>query len=584
MRKTIMKRAFFNIALAAFAAVPFSIRAEEAAPPAAPAALPVDELFKQLMALKPEELAKKFEGLKGEAAKMTEDAKGLRAQADALEAKAADLAKRIQVLEELVKALPAAPVAAAPEMKKEEKEMAAAPAAPEMEKKEEKKEEPKMEDAKPKINFADNVAPIFMAKCGSCHNQDKAKGDFAVDSFERVMQGGGSGAVVVAGDPKASRLYRLLTHEEEPKMPMGGSKLDDASLDLVKQWIEQGALKDKNSKPVAMKAPAPSTEMAAAPVVPIGNSPMPIKQEGVKVTKVEGPLAIKAVASSPGAPLVAVSGYKQILLYHAETLELLRALEFPEGMAECIKFSPNGTLIVAAGGEAGKIGLAAVYDVQSGDRLGEFGKTFDNMLACDISLDHTQVAVGGPNKKVKVFNTVDGELQYEITKHTDWIQSVAFSPDGWFLATGDRSGGVYVWQAETGRDVHNLRGHTGAVNSMDFRPDSQALATAGADGQIYVWEMQDGNNIKKWGAHGSGVLSLKYARDGRIVSSGVDQITNVWDANGGKTATFPAAGDWVYAACFAAQDSRVLAGSWQGQIKVWEIAGTKELGSFSVMP
>ncbi|MBI1785063.1 hypothetical protein HYR69_07950 [Candidatus Sumerlaeota bacterium] len=589
-----MKRILICLSIAALGIARLA-RAEDA-PAAAPApAQPsLDQLLQQLMTFKPEELKAKFDGLKGEAAKMQEDAKGLRAQADALEAKAADLLKRIQVLEELVKALPALPAAAPAkpeekkaaeakpeEMKAEEKKMAAAPAAPPAA--EAKMEEKK--DDKPKITYADNVAPILMAKCASCHNQDKAKSDLAIDTYERVMQGGGSGADIVAGDPQGSRLYRLITHQEEPKMPMGGSKLDDASLDIIKQWIEQGALKDKNAKKTVKAAASAATMAAAAlPAVPAGQSPMPVKQEGAKPAPLHGPLAIKAVASSPGAPLVAVSGYRQILLYHAETLELLRTLDFPEGIAESIKFSPNGALLIAAGGEAGKIGLAAVYDVQTGDRVGEYGKTFDTVLTADISLDQTQVAVGGTNKKVKVFSTADGQMQYEITKHTDWVQAVAFSPDGWFLATGDRAGGLYVWQAETGRDVHTLRGHTGAVNTVDFRHDSQALASAGADGQIYLWEMNEGKNVKKWGAHGPGVLSIKFARDGRLVSSGADQVTILWNGDGGRVAAFPAVGDWAYSACFAAQDSRVLAGSWKGEVKVWEVAGTKELGTLKLMP
>ncbi len=577
--------------------------ADAPAPAPAPAAAPatqlsLDQLFQQLLAVKPEELKKKFDELKAQAVKMQEDAKGLRGQADGLDAKAKDLLSRIALLEQLAAASPAisASAPAAP-AKPEEKKMAdakpaapaAAPAAPA--KPPAKPEEKKIADAKmapadnkPKITYADNVQAIFMAKCASCHNQDKAKGGLTLDSFEKAMEGGGSGAVIVAGDPQGSRLYRLVTHQEEPKMPMGSAKLDDATLEVIKQWIEQGALKDKNSKPKTASAMKPEPVKTAQAVVIQGEIPMPVKEDKVQLTPLNGPLAIKAVASSPVAPVVAVSGYRQVLLYNAETLELLRALPFPEGEAECIKFSPNGSLVVVAGGEAGKIGLAVVYDVKSGKRLGDFGKTFDTVFAADISLDHTQVAVGGTNKKVKVFSTTDGKMQYEITKHTDFIQSVAFSPDGWFLATGDRSGGLYVWLAENGRDVHTLRGHTGSVNALDFHPDSNTLASAGADGTIRLWEMGEGKQTKNWNAHPPGVLSVRYARDGRLVSSGVDKTTMIWKPDGSKLAGLPALGDWAYAACFAAQDSRVVAGSWLGEVKVWEVAGAKELGALKITP
>src|SRR5688572_20127021 len=74
-------------------------------------------------------------------------------------------------------------------------------------------------DDKPKVNYKDHVAGIFQAKCNACHNGDKKKGGLALDSFTGVMQGGGSGAVVEPGDPDNSRLFLLVSHQEEPKMP-----------------------------------------------------------------------------------------------------------------------------------------------------------------------------------------------------------------------------------------------------------------------------------------------------------------------------------------------------------------------------
>ena len=52
--------------------------------------------------------------------------------------------------------------------------------------------------------------------------------------------------------------------------------------------------------------------------------------------------ALTALASSPWAPLVAVGGQKQVLLYHSDTLELLGVLPFPEGVPHVLKFSRNG--------------------------------------------------------------------------------------------------------------------------------------------------------------------------------------------------------------------------------------------------
>src|SRR5260370_3225641 len=59
--------------------------------------------------------------------------------------------------------------------------------------------------------------------------------------------------------------------------------------------------------------------------------------------------AVTALASSPWAPLMAVAGQRQVLLYHSDTLELLGVLPFPEGVPYVLKFSRNGSPLLAGG-------------------------------------------------------------------------------------------------------------------------------------------------------------------------------------------------------------------------------------------
>src|SRR5206468_9874745 len=97
--------------------------------------------------------------------------------------------------------------------------------------------------------------------------------------------------------------------------------------------------------------------------------------------------AITALASSPWAPLVAVGGPKQVLLYHADTLDLLGVLPFPEGVPQVLKFSRNGSLLLAGGGRGGKSGRVVVWGVKTGERVFEVGEELDAVLAADISAD-----------------------------------------------------------------------------------------------------------------------------------------------------------------------------------------------------
>src|SRR5207247_10736197 len=100
--------------------------------------------------------------------------------------------------------------------------------------------------------------------------------------------------------------------------------------------------------------------------------------------------ALTGLASSPWAPLIALAGQKQVLLYQSETLELLGILPFTEGQPADLKFSRSGALLLAGGGHGGKSGRILVWDVITGERLMTLGEEYDTVLAADMRPDQTQ--------------------------------------------------------------------------------------------------------------------------------------------------------------------------------------------------
>src|SRR4029079_3364520 len=97
---------------------------------------------------------------------------------------------------------------------------------------------------------------------------------------------------------------------------------------------------------------------------PSGPPPMPPANLRLEpVVKAQRDTAVTAVARSAGPPLFAVSGQKQVLLYHSDTLDLLGVLPFPEGTVNVLKFSRNGSLLMTRGGRAG----TSVHDSRVSD-------------------------------------------------------------------------------------------------------------------------------------------------------------------------------------------------------------------------
>ena len=439
--------------------------------------------------------------------------------------------------------------------------------------------------AEDKINFEDHVKPILRDKCLTCHNTNKKSSDLDLSSYSSMMQGGASGASVQPGDSGASYMYSLMSHQSEPFMPPNADKLPDETLEIVRKWIEGGAPETASSKVMLPKKNNAALSVnVSAGARPEGPAPMPDVLNLEPVVHTTATTAVSAIATNPWSKLVAVAGQKQVVLYHSESMEPLGVLPFPEGLARVLKFSRNGGLLLAGGGRGASKGLCVVWDVKTGERVMTVGDELDEVLAADISADQTLVALGGPQKVVRVYSTATGELAYECKKHTDWIYSLEFSPDGVLLGTADRSGGLLVWEAHTGREYLTLTGHTGAVHSVSWRIDGNVLASASEDTTIRLWEMENGGQIKSWGAHGGGVFSVEFCRDGRLVSSGRDRIAKLWDQNGGALLSFEAFNDLALEATHCDETNRVIAGDYTGEIRVWNGADGTRIGQLSTNP
>jgi hypothetical protein len=437
-----------------------------------------------------------------------------------------------------------------------------------------------------KPTYDEDIVAVFKQHCTNCHGNDKQKSDLNLATFAALQKGGSSGAVVVPGNPDKSRLYKLAAHLEEPKMPSEKTKIPDAQLALLKLWIEQGARENPSGK---VSIPAKTVDIGLKSIVkgrPTGPPPMPafgkLKLDPVVQARRAG--AVLALATSPWAPLAAIGGQKQVILYNTDTAQIVGILPFTHGQINSIKFSRNAQFVLVAGGRGGQSGKAVLYKIETGEKVTEVGIESDAILAADISADQTQIAVGSPSKLIRIYSTTDGSVIREIKKHTDWITAVEYSPDGVLLATGDRNGGLFIWEAFTGREYFSLRGHTAMITDVSWRDDSNMLASSSEDTTIKLWEMENGGNVKSWGAHGGGAASVRFTHDGKLASTGRDKVTKLWDQNGAAQKAFDAFPDLGLKVAVTHDNGKVIAGDWSGVVKEWNAADAKVLAVLDANP
>jgi len=96
------------------------------------------------------------------------------------------------------------------------------------------------------LTYQTDIKPILDQYCVECHKaggQGTEKSGLLLDTYAATMRGTNFGPVVIAGQSINSTLYRLVSGKADPslRMPHQQAPLDEATVNTIKDWIDQGA-------------------------------------------------------------------------------------------------------------------------------------------------------------------------------------------------------------------------------------------------------------------------------------------------------------------------------------------------------
>jgi dipeptidyl aminopeptidase/acylaminoacyl peptidase len=200
----------------------------------------------------------------------------------------------------------------------------------------------------------------------------------------------------------------------------------------------------------------------------------------------------------------------------------------------------------------------------------------------------TGAAVGDAKKgtyghDVCVWDSATGRNLMTYRDHTDWITSVAYSPDGTQVASCSRDGTVRVLDAESGRAVHILHGHDGPVFAIAFNPAGKQLASIGNDGFVKVWNLITGQEAFPLQDPKHGGWRVAYSSDGTRLAAGGWGKATIWDTETGKyLLTLKGPSDLFGALAFSPDGHRLATSADDSKVRLWDISSGQEV--FSLQP
>jgi WD40 repeat protein/uncharacterized caspase-like protein len=295
---------------------------------------------------------------------------------------------------------------------------------------------------------------------------------------------------------------------------------------------------------------------------------------GVELRTLKGDSGVLSIAfSADGKILVSGNRDKPIKLWDVSTGVELRSLEghsgfVPSVAVDSVAFSPDGKILVSGSRD----NTVSLWDVPTGTELRSLKG--HGVISVAFCADGKTIASGNDDGTVQLWDLTTGTELRTFKGHSDYVHSVAFSPDGKTLASGGgQDQTVKLWDVSTGTELQTLKAHAWPVYSVAFSTDGKTLASG--SWAVKLWDVSTGTELHTLKAHGWPVYSVAFSTDGKTLASGSDHI-KLWDVSTGiELRTLEG---WSVGSVAFSTDGKTVASCSAGDtVNLWDVSTGAEL-------
>jgi len=249
-----------------------------------------------------------------------------------------------------------------------------------------------------------------------------------------------------------------------------------------------------------------------------------------------------------------------------------------------VAFSADGNSVFTSSEDQN----AYQWDLTTGTQINQ-ASDYNSIPSISVSKDGKFLATV-TDRKATIWDVSTYERIRPPSRHPNWVNSVAFSPDGKYYVTGGDDSIVRIWDTETGEMKRALVGHSGIIHSVAYSPDGTMVLTASEDGTARLWHADLTNTPRILYGHADTVNDVAVSPDGKTIATGSwdEDMSNhykLWDAATGRE-THPLIGHtWLSSGISFSKDGHfVLTANGDGTVRVWNVKTGESIQTIQVYP
>lgn len=226
-------------------------------------------------------------------------------------------------------------------------------------------------------------------------------------------------------------------------------------------------------------------------------------------------------------------------------------------------------------------GELILWNLEDGAEAARFEEHTNWVNGVAFSPDGTTAISASGDGTLILWDVTTGDTTRTLANHTGGVNTVAFGPDGTTAISGSDDGTLTLWDIATGDAIRSFAGHGGPVNRVVFSPDGTTAISASGDASLILWDVATGNIIRRSDEHADAVTDAAFHPDGRtVLSVGRDLSLREWDLATGESSLlrqFPS----FPASLAIAPDGRTALVSVRADLAQWSIGARQETGRLS---